>query len=122
MPYIAQELRPELDGPINALAAVLKGKNQGCVNYALSRLLREWNGPSPRYVDYNESFGVLHCVGLELARDLAKYEDAAKVRNGDLPTVTGPCARCGGRGTIPDPDRGSGSGPYWDSPCPCVSA
>lgn len=28
------------------------------------------------------------------------------------------CQKCGGTGTIPDPDRGSGWGPYWDHECP----
>lgn len=29
------------------------------------------------------------------------------------------CTKCNDTGMIPDPDRGSGNGPYWDSPCDC---
>jgi len=29
------------------------------------------------------------------------------------------CIACDGTGVIPDPDLGSGRGPYWHESCPC---
>lgn len=56
----------------------------------------------------------------DLARARAYNE---KNKAAGLPyRATAVCPKCNDTGMIPDPDRGSGDGPYWDTRCDCGAA
>ena len=73
MPYIDQTRRGA--APMTA----------GELNYAITRLILDYLGESPKYADYNAVVGVLECVKLELyRRKIVPYEDGKMQENGDV--------------------------------------
>lgn len=92
MPYIKQEKRNPLDGPINELHRVLvdlelddpKNNMEGNLNYTITRLLKLVYGEeTASYRDVNDIVGLLECVKLEFYRSsAAPYEDQKRFENG----------------------------------------
>ncbi|MEM3692453.1 MAG: hypothetical protein QXI39_00310 [Candidatus Bathyarchaeia archaeon] len=87
MPYIRQTDRKRLDVQIDALAEALKQfpleSLDGCLNYAITRLLKVLY--QPKYFNYNRAIGVLECCKLEFYRRcISPYEDAKIRENGDV--------------------------------------
>lgn len=92
MPYIPQEQRGALDGPIEALAAAIRafhdGENNasiaGVLNYCITRLTLEAARPA-RYHDIAILTGVLENVKQEFYRMFAApYEDGKIKENGPV--------------------------------------
>jgi hypothetical protein len=93
VPYIAPELRPDLDqhiaalaGAINAAAAGLDGDAAyaGLLNYACTRLALE-TMPARRYWAVATTSGVFANIADEFYRRFAApYEDEQVARNGDV--------------------------------------
>lgn len=87
MPYVPESYRNELDSIICQLADLvnMSDKKEGVANYVITRLLMRGLQPNT-YAGFNAAIGVLECVKLELyRRAIAKYENTAKVTNGDIP-------------------------------------
>ena len=88
MPYITQERRKEFRESTTQLVCAIE--SHGELNYVLSRIATGWllrmAGPSkPRYTDRQHLYGTLCAVAAEFyRRALAKYEDGAIKKNGDL--------------------------------------
>lgn len=79
MPYISDYRREELD-------YFPEPHNVGELNFAITKMVLKYLGPSPRYEDFNAVMGVLACSQQELyRRAVSPYEDEAAKRNGDLP-------------------------------------
>ena len=73
MPYIRPSRRGETP------------KTPGELNYAITRLILDYLGDSPKYTDFNSVVGVLECAKLELyRRKIVPYEDQKKTENGDV--------------------------------------
>ena len=87
MPYIIEEHRWTVDGPINELLKQIDrhapDDRAGIVNYIITRLL---NAVFPRrYYSLALAIGVLVTCGLEFYRRVvAPYEDAKIKENGDV--------------------------------------
>lgn len=88
MPYIKQEDRVWLEGPLHRLEhqmGIMDDKGPGPLNYIITNLLIEWLGDNPNYERYNAAIGVLECAKLELyRRQIAPYEDTKIKANGDV--------------------------------------
>ena len=95
MPYIAPELRPDLDTQIEALyQALVKDSDDhtqlaGKLNYCVTKLILKMITPkdavSPRYWQIALYTGVLENIKQEFYRRLAgPYEDYQADRNGDV--------------------------------------
>lgn len=92
MPYIVQEKRDVLDGPIEQLLNSLRelesddsqNSMAGNLNYIFTRVLARVYS-APRYNDINEMVGVLECCKQEIYRRLAvPYEEQKRFENGDV--------------------------------------
>jgi hypothetical protein len=76
MPYIEQADRDR---------AKTEPRTAGELNYAITRLVLGFLGPSPRYQNFNDAIGALEGAKLELYRRVvAPYEDRKIVENGDV--------------------------------------
>lgn len=85
MPYIAPEGRPAIDALIEPLIQHLADKDDGSVNYAITRLLHGVYTRPVRYEKINRAMGVLACVQAEFYRRVAgPYEDQKIADNGDV--------------------------------------
>ena len=94
MPYIKQELREELEYPLNTLSGHLesmlidkKEDRAGILNYVITSLIDSVYGPlkDAKYKDYNEAIGMLECCKLEFyRRGVAPYEDLKERENGSV--------------------------------------
>ena len=88
MPYIAEDRRTKLDGPISELITQLRelGWNEGDLNYSVSRLIGAAFEDEMRYHTAARVTGVLSNVATEFERRLVgPYEDGAIEKNGDVP-------------------------------------
>lgn len=101
MPYVATQIRRELDDEIAELEQAIIDSSaddtvEGHMNYAITSLLNaiplagnstdELGDAKWRYKYINRAIGVLECVKQEFYRRLAApYEDEAIEKNGDLP-------------------------------------
>jgi hypothetical protein len=93
MPYIAEERRRVLDGPIEDLQKALSkltagglSGSEGDLNYAISRLVAAKFLAEPRYYTIARVTGVLANVKDEFYRRLGiPYENVAIGKNGDVP-------------------------------------
>ena len=77
MPYIDQDRREKvcLHGPIYS----------GELNYAITRLLRDYINVNPGYQGINDVLGALEGAKMEFYRRVAvPYEEVAITRNGDV--------------------------------------
>lgn len=82
MPYIHQHAREFVDLQI---PPGLIFETAGEVNYAFTKILKEYLGPEPGYQKFNEVIGILECCKLEVYRRMvAPYEDTKIVQNGDV--------------------------------------
>jgi hypothetical protein len=78
MPYIDEKSRAYLDNHESPVTA-------GELNYAVTRLVDDYLGDTPRYSNLNEIIGVLECAKLEIYRRLVSpYEDRKRSENGDV--------------------------------------
>ena len=60
-------------------------QDAGELNYALTRMVLNFLGPTPRYQDFNDALGALEGAKLELyRRRIAPYEDLKRRDNGDV--------------------------------------
>ena len=94
MPYIKQELRDELEYPLDVITGSLncmfadKDINKaGVLNYVITVLIDNAYGPlsDAKYKDYNEAIGMLECCKLEFYRKAAApYEDLKERENGSV--------------------------------------
>jgi hypothetical protein len=93
MPYIDRDQRPKYDDLIARIAAVVSEqpaeRRKGHANYVITQLLRRaWGVTEPAnesYSSYADIIGTLECAKLELYRRwVARYEDGAIARHGDL--------------------------------------
>lgn len=76
MPYIKVEERPR---------AVNNPQTAGELNFALTRMVQSYLGPTPNYGTFNAAIGALECCKLELYRRMvAPYEDKKIQENGDV--------------------------------------
>lgn len=88
MPYIAEDRRTKLDGPVSQLITALRelGWNEGDLNYTVSRLVGAAFEDEMRYHTVARVTGVLSNVASEFERRLVgPYEDTAIEKNGDVP-------------------------------------
>ena len=78
MPYIKQADRQEIDAGRSPVTA-------GELNYAVTRLIKNYLIGNLSYKTLNEVIGVLECAKLELYRRVAApYEDTKIAENGDV--------------------------------------
>lgn len=94
MPYISDKKRRNIDGQLVELIDMINawGKDEGVLNYAITRLLNETLGAgAPGYAhgvvysDVNKIVGVLECAKMEFYRRIAvPYEDEKISDNGDV--------------------------------------
>lgn len=79
MPYINQDLRPELDYSYQP-------RNAGELNYVITRVIQSYLAENKtNYATYNTAIGALECAKLELYRRLiSPYEDVKIKENGDV--------------------------------------
>ncbi len=82
MPYIKQEYRPTLDGPIQEL----KPNDVGELNYVITRIVQGYIARrGVRYENLNGAVGALECAKIELYRRIVvPYEDSKIGQNGDV--------------------------------------
>lgn len=81
MPYINPDQRRAIDECVDEMYALL---TRGELNYAITRIVDNYLGPTPNYDGLNAAIGVLECAKLELYRRVvAPYEDAKLRLNGD---------------------------------------
>ena len=88
MPYITDNRRVKVDGPINELITQLRelGWNEGDMNYTFSRVIGAAFEEEMRYHTAARIIGVLSNVATEFERRLVgPYEDSAIEKNGDVP-------------------------------------
>jgi hypothetical protein len=88
MPYIAEDRRTKLDGPVSELITALRelGWNEGDLNYSISRVIGAAFEEEMRYHTAARVIGVLSNVATEFERRLVgPYEDTAIAKNGDVP-------------------------------------
>lgn len=94
MPYIHQDDRPALDGPIEDILNIVADTNvashRGQLNYIISRIVAgviHPTGPAEwRYNEIMEVVGTFECAKLEFYRRIAaEKEDKAIRQNGDIP-------------------------------------
>ncbi len=93
MPYISEDRRRELDGPIEDLQKALSkltagglSGSEGDLNYAITRLVAAKFLEAPRYYTIARVTGVLANVKDEFYRRLGiPYENLAIEKNGDVP-------------------------------------
>ncbi|QQS18335.1 hypothetical protein IPL68_07040 [Candidatus Saccharibacteria bacterium] len=88
MPYVQQDMRKDLDPTIQLLieklAALPLDKQDGALNYTITRLLHGVYQPES-YFTYNRSMGVLSSAQAEwYRRRVAPYEDRKISENGDV--------------------------------------
>lgn len=83
MPYINDEQRRFIDGPLNVFLGAIGKLDPGSLNYIVTRLLRhQW---PTTYSEYNAQIGMLESCKLELyRRAVAPYEDRKAEDNGDV--------------------------------------
>jgi hypothetical protein len=98
MPYIAPELRPDIDKAVADLVRAIDGHGAGAANYAVTSLLcRAFGQRGIGYGQVNTMMGVLECVKQELYRRVAvSYETAKWAENGDVAAFH--VGRCDGGG------------------------
>ena len=93
MPYIKKDQRARYDTLVGELAAALSEQPveqlKGHANYVITQILRKAWGVVDRanesYSNYADIIGTLECAKLEMYRRwVAKYEDGAIERHGDL--------------------------------------
>jgi hypothetical protein len=76
MPYIEEKDR---------VRATFHPKTAGELNYAITRLIQQFLGETPRYQQFNDVLGALEGAKLELyRRRIAGYEDKKIIENGDV--------------------------------------
>jgi len=87
MPYILKERRRIYIEEINLLGGRMRETNatDGDLNFIITKLIKIWLGPSPRYTNYNSALGVLTGMQQELyRRKIAPYEDLKIKENDDV--------------------------------------
>ena len=91
MPYIPQEQRDILKGPIDELLAKAQDipgwqeQRAGLLNYIVTMLAQGMLGNETRYAKINDIVGALECAKLEFYRRLAApYEDTKIDSAGDV--------------------------------------
>lgn len=92
MPYITQDKRDVLDGPIDEVLNALRelecddaaNNTEGNINYVVTRILqRVYRGGG--YAGINDALGVMMGATMEFYRTVAApYEDQKKHDNGDV--------------------------------------
>ena len=87
IPYIKQERRSDLDGPIDEIVGIIVKSDvreqDGQLNYVVFRLLKGIYQEG--YFNYNRALGVLSAVEKEFyRRRVAPYEDKKIKENGDV--------------------------------------
>jgi hypothetical protein len=93
MPYVTTDERVCLDHDIDQLVVTIayKPNREGCVNYTISRIVSEVFAPSRpsepwSYDQITKAVAAFECAKLEFYRRVAApKEDAAILKNGDLP-------------------------------------
>jgi len=89
MPYIAENLRGEINEKVDELVLILRELEvrapiDGVVNYTLTRIVDEMYGGGG-YSVFNRALGVLDCAAREFyRRKVAPYEDQKMAENGDV--------------------------------------
>lgn len=83
MPYISQEARKELMGPV---CCVPHPKTAGELNFCLTEMVHlYWKHNGQNYQAFNDIIGALEGCKLELyRRKVAPYEDQKIKENGDV--------------------------------------
>lgn len=90
MPYIADDLRIDLNGAIDELSARIESQREndidGCVNYSICKILKAiYPDREMKYRVLNRMMGVLSCITQEVYRRVvAEHEDNAIEKNGDI--------------------------------------
>lgn len=83
MPYIREDKRDELEGDINSLLVALADQEDGCWNYAITRIILA--RPRKRYKEIQDTVGLLRCILGEFERRvLVPYERKKRKENGDV--------------------------------------
>lgn len=87
MPYIKPEKRPDIDTVLDPLIARIKAlpmeEQDGSINYAITRLLKQVY--QQKYFHFNRALGVLSAITHEFYRRIVgPYEDTKIKEYGDV--------------------------------------
>lgn len=80
MPYVGKQARAELN-----VRTDRDVHTAGELNFAITRLVDQFLGATPRYQDFNDAIGALEGAKLELyAKVVRPYEDKKEAENGTV--------------------------------------